>query len=55
MRLSSTKTPWYFSTKDESIHGEKVNYGDEFLLKAENYGEPDVSFNHLTYSSVKIS
>ncbi|XP_026320151.1 cilia- and flagella-associated protein 161 isoform X1 [Hyposmocoma kahamanoa] len=38
------------STKDESIHGEKVNYGDEFLLKAENYGDPDAAPLYVRYN-----
>lgn len=32
-----------FSTKDESLNGVKMNYGDEFFLKAENYGDSDVN------------
>lgn len=32
-----------YSTADESLRGEKMNYGDEFLLRAENYGDPNVS------------
>lgn len=31
------------STKDESLRGVKMNYGDEFLLRSENYGDPTVS------------
>lgn len=49
MRLYLPISLWYFSTKDESIHGDKVNYGDEFFLKAENYGDPDVSINNLSF------
>ncbi|XP_059051086.1 cilia- and flagella-associated protein 161 isoform X1 [Achroia grisella] len=47
MTLSPITTPCcrntfvILSTKDESTHGEKMNYGDEFFLRAENYGDPD--------------
>lgn len=27
-----------------------MNYGDEFFLKAENYGEPDVSIKSFNFS-----
>lgn len=40
-----------YSAKDESIRGEKMDYGDEFLLRAENYGDPTVNF----ISFVKLS
>lgn len=32
----------YFSAANENLDGVKMNYGEEFLLKAENYGEPEV-------------
>ncbi|XP_031769107.1 cilia- and flagella-associated protein 161 isoform X2 [Galleria mellonella] len=47
MTLSPITTPCcrntfvILSTENESIHGEKMNFGDEFLLRAENYGDPD--------------
>ncbi|KAL4712702.1 hypothetical protein ACJJTC_007999 [Scirpophaga incertulas] len=47
MTLSPITTPCcrntfvILSAGDQSVHGEKMNYGDEFLLKAENYSEPE--------------
>ncbi|XP_026320152.1 uncharacterized protein LOC113230434 isoform X2 [Hyposmocoma kahamanoa] len=47
---TSPSYTWGAFTKDESIHGEKVNYGDEFLLKAENYGDPDAAPLYVRYN-----
>ncbi|KAH9637648.1 hypothetical protein HF086_009316 [Spodoptera exigua] len=46
MTLSPITTPCcrntfvIISAKDENIRGKKMKYGDEFLLRAENYGDP---------------
>ncbi|VVC87540.1 unnamed protein product [Leptidea sinapis] len=46
MSLSPITTPCCRNTfvlvnvSDESIRGEQLKYGDEFLLRAENYGDP---------------
>ncbi|XP_047545400.1 uncharacterized protein LOC125077508 [Vanessa atalanta] len=56
MTLSPITTPCcrntfvVLSTKDQSIYGEKVNYGDEFILKAENYGDPEAPPLYVRYS-----
>ncbi|CAH2102516.1 unnamed protein product [Euphydryas editha] len=41
---------WRLIAKDESIHGEKMNYGDEFILKAENYGDPQAPPLYVRYA-----
>ncbi|XP_013177439.1 PREDICTED: uncharacterized protein C15orf26-like [Papilio xuthus] len=49
MTLSPITTPCcrntfvILSTNGDASRGEKMNYGDEFLLKAENYGEPEAA------------
>ncbi|XP_060804762.1 cilia- and flagella-associated protein 161 [Amyelois transitella] len=56
MTLSPITTPCcrntfvILSTKEESIHGEKMNYGDEFLLRAVNYGDPDAAPLYVRYT-----
>ncbi|CAG4989782.1 unnamed protein product [Colias eurytheme] len=56
MTLSPITTPCcrntfvILSAKDESIHGIKMNYGDEFLLRAENYGDPQAAPLYVRYT-----
>ncbi|XP_053620552.1 cilia- and flagella-associated protein 161 isoform X2 [Plodia interpunctella] len=56
MTLSPITTPCcrntfvILSTQDESLHGEKMNYGDEFLLRAVNYGDPDAPPLYVRYT-----
>ncbi|XP_028039541.1 cilia- and flagella-associated protein 161 [Bombyx mandarina] len=56
MTLSPITTPCcrntfvILSAADESLHGEKLNYGDEFLLRAENYGDPDAPPLYVRYT-----
>ncbi|KAJ8736357.1 hypothetical protein PYW08_007013 [Mythimna loreyi] len=38
------------SVRDEKKTGKKMNYGDEFLLKAENYGDPQAAPLYVRYS-----
>lgn len=38
------------SAENESLNGEKMNYGDEFLLKAENYGDPEAPALYVRYT-----
>ncbi|CAK1540018.1 unnamed protein product [Leptosia nina] len=49
---------WIFhshaSVKDESIRGEKINYGDEFLLRAENYGDPEAPPLYVRYTTEAV-
>ncbi|XP_049878364.1 cilia- and flagella-associated protein 161 [Pectinophora gossypiella] len=55
MTLSPITTPCcrntfvIVSADDESIHGTKMNYGDEFFLKAENYGDTTASPLYVRY------
>nr|XP_034836470.1 cilia- and flagella-associated protein 161 isoform X3 [Maniola hyperantus] len=39
-----------YSTKDENSRGQKMNYGDEFLLRAENYGDPEAAALYVRYT-----
>ncbi|XP_026731547.1 cilia- and flagella-associated protein 161 [Trichoplusia ni] len=56
MTLSPITTPCcrntfvIISAKDESIRGEKMDYGDEFLLRAENYGDPTAVPLYVRYT-----
>ncbi|KOB75252.1 Uncharacterized protein OBRU01_07766 [Operophtera brumata] len=56
MTLSPITTPCcrntfvILSTADESLRGEKMNYGDEFLLKAENYQDPNAAPLYVRYT-----
>ncbi|XP_052737740.1 cilia- and flagella-associated protein 161 [Bicyclus anynana] len=56
MTLSPIVTPCcrnsfvLLSANDETIHGQKLNYGDEFLLKAENYGDPQAAPLYVRYT-----
>ncbi|KAM3967640.1 cilia- and flagella-associated protein 161 [Aphomia sociella] len=56
MTLSPITTPCcrntfvILSTEDQSIHGEKLNYGDEFLLRAENYADTDAAPLYVRYT-----
>ncbi|CAH0405367.1 unnamed protein product [Chilo suppressalis] len=56
MTLSPITTPCCRNTfviqsaLDPSIRGQKINYGDEFLLKAENYGEPEAPALYVRYT-----
>ncbi|XP_039752019.1 cilia- and flagella-associated protein 161 isoform X3 [Pararge aegeria] len=56
MTLSPIVTPCcrntfvILSTRDESIRGQKMNYGDEFLLRAENYGDPEAPPLYVRYT-----
>ncbi|XP_068626473.1 uncharacterized protein, partial [Battus philenor] len=58
MTLSPITTPCcrntfvILSAKDHNLRGEKMNYGDEFLLKAENYGEPEAAPLYVRYTPV---
>ncbi|XP_047023892.1 cilia- and flagella-associated protein 161 [Helicoverpa zea] len=38
------------SAKNEQVRGKEMKYGDEFLLKAENYGEPEAAPLYVRYS-----
>ncbi|KAL0851162.1 hypothetical protein ABMA28_007019 [Loxostege sticticalis] len=56
MTLSPITTPCcrntfvILSAKDVSLHGDKMNYGDEFILRAENYGDPDAAPLYVRYT-----
>ncbi|KAG6440499.1 hypothetical protein O3G_MSEX001266 [Manduca sexta] len=56
MTLSPITTPCcrntfvILSAADETLHGEKMNYGDEFLLRAENYGDPKAAPLYVRYT-----
>ncbi|XP_045459079.1 cilia- and flagella-associated protein 161 [Melitaea cinxia] len=56
MTLSPITTPCcrntfvVLSAKDENMHGQKMNYGDEFILKAENYGDPQAPPLYVRYT-----
>ncbi|XP_073958319.1 uncharacterized protein [Choristoneura fumiferana] len=56
MTLSPITTPCcrntfvILSSEDESLRGVKMNYGDEFFLKAENYGDPDAPPLYVRYT-----
>ncbi|CAK1602048.1 unnamed protein product [Parnassius mnemosyne] len=56
MTLSPITTPCcrntfvILSAKDESLRGVKMNYGDEFLLRAENYGDPQSPPLYVRYT-----
>ncbi|XP_072943329.1 cilia- and flagella-associated protein 161-like [Epargyreus clarus] len=56
MTLSPITTPCcrntfvILSAADESLNGEKMKYGDEFLLRAENYGEPEAAPLYVRYT-----
>ncbi|CAG9581420.1 unnamed protein product [Danaus chrysippus] len=56
MTLSPITTPCcrntfvILSTEDTSLHGVKMNYGDEFLLRAENYGDPQAAPLYVRYT-----
>ncbi|XP_050666461.1 cilia- and flagella-associated protein 161 isoform X3 [Leptidea sinapis] len=57
MSLSPITTPCCRNTfvlvnvSDESIRGEQLKYGDEFLLRAENYGDPKAAPLYVRYTS----
>ncbi|CAB3240668.1 unnamed protein product [Arctia plantaginis] len=56
MTLSPITTPCCRNTfLIVSVHGEdfrgKLNYGDEFLLRAENYGDPEAAPLYVRYTS----
>ncbi|XP_075972269.1 cilia- and flagella-associated protein 161-like [Anticarsia gemmatalis] len=56
MTLSPITTPCcrntfvIISAQDESLYGVKMNYGDEFLLRAENYGDPKAAPLYVRYT-----
>ncbi|XP_063548561.1 cilia- and flagella-associated protein 161 [Cydia strobilella] len=60
MTLSPLMTPCcrntfvILSIEDESIRGKKVNYGDQFFLKAENYGDPDAPPLYVRYQNCVV-
>lgn len=60
MTLSPIQTPCcrntfvICSTEDESIHGEKVRYNEDFLLRAVNYGDPEASPLYVRYEQEYI-
>ncbi|KAJ2947893.1 hypothetical protein O0L34_g9683 [Tuta absoluta] len=60
MTLSPITTPCcrntfvILSAADEKAYGVKMNYGDEFFLKAENYGDPEAPPLYVRYTPLGI-